>query len=65
MNCSRWGRASLCHGRLDIDDQVVRLVRKDRVPGSQIASMTLIELMQDLSMSKLQVRLGELVRLEP
>ena len=44
---------------------MVRLVRKDRVPGSQIASMTLIELMQDLSMSKLQVRLGELVRLEP
>jgi hypothetical protein len=39
-------------------------VRKDRVPGSQIAGMTLIELMQDLSMSKLQVRLGELVRLE-
>jgi hypothetical protein len=43
------------HGRMDIDDHVVRLVQKERVPGSQLAGMTLVELIEDMGMSKLQV----------
>jgi hypothetical protein len=41
---------------LDIDDRVIRLVEKERVPGCQIASMNLAELIEDLGMSKLQAK---------
>jgi hypothetical protein len=40
---------------LDIDEEVIRVVQKDRVPGSQVAVMTLTELMEDMGLSKLQV----------
>ena len=40
---------------LDIDDSVIQVVQNDRVPGSQIAVMTLAELMEDMGLSKLQV----------
>ena len=40
---------------LDIDEEVIHVVQKDRVPGSQVAVMTLTELMEDMGLSKLQV----------
>lgn len=41
---------------LDVEAKVVELVEKERVPGGQLAHMTLEELVADLGMSKLQAK---------
>jgi hypothetical protein len=50
-----WTGVVLWMRDLDIDEEVIRVVQKDRVPGSQVAVMTLTELMEDMGLSKLQV----------
>eukprot|EP00960_Hanusia_phi_P052950 761766-Hanusia_phi.AAC.5 len=51
-----WEEVVELMGTLNIDESVRELVRQERVPGSQVRSMTLEELMDDLQMSKLQAK---------
>ena len=41
---------------LDVEEKVVELVEKERVPGGQLTHMTLEDLVADLGMSKLQAK---------
>ena len=41
---------------LDVEDKVVELVEKERVPGGQLVHMTLDELKSDLGMTTLQAK---------
>ena len=41
---------------LDVEEKVVELVEKERVPGGQLLYMTLEDLVVDLGMSKLQAK---------
>jgi hypothetical protein len=40
---------------IDVDEAAVQVVEKEKVPGAQLANMSLDELISDLGMSKLQV----------
>eukprot|EP00961_Rhodomonas_salina_P159490 2147783-Rhodomonas_salina.1 len=51
-----WQQVAEWLRRLDIDRSVIQVIEKERLPGIQIASMDLEELISDLSMSKLQAR---------
>ena len=51
-----WKGASAWMRRLDIDEEVLQLMEKEKVPGGQLAQMTLDELITDLGMSKIQAK---------
>ncbi len=50
VGVARWLRS------LDVEENVVEVVEKERVPGGQLLYMTLEDLVVDLGMSKLQAK---------
>ena len=51
-----WKAACAWMRRLDIDEAVLQIMDKEKVPGGQLAQMTLDELIADLGMSKIQAK---------
>lgn len=51
-----WKRACEWLRQLDIDEAVLEVIEKEKVPGGQLAQMTLDELIADLGMSKIQAK---------
>lgn len=51
-----WKGACEWMRQLDIDETVIAVIEREKVPGGQLAQMTLDELIADLGMSKIQAK---------